>query len=120
MRHAAAGSVSLRETLPAAACLPSDRMYKGVNEDESSGGWRRQAMEGKKEITTDDIVALSDQQLDGVSGGFVQGGPESWCKHKFGPAYKSKSLFGWNWYHRCTMCGREEIVELGPWSGDPD
>ena len=74
-------------------------------------------MDSEKEIIKDDVTELSAQQLDDVTGGMNR--PYK-CHHDFGPRYKKKSLFGWNWYAVCSKCGVEVRIEEGPWSGSPD
>jgi hypothetical protein len=64
------------------------------------------------------VTGLDEEQLAEVAGGIVR--QRLRHNHEYGPRYKKKSLFGWNWYAVCKVCKKEVEVEKGDWSGDPD
>jgi hypothetical protein len=64
------------------------------------------------------VTGLDEEQLAEVAGGGINHGVGH--THEYGPRYKKKSWFGWNWYAKCKICKAEIKVKDGPWSGDPD
>lgn len=76
------------------------------------------------EKDTSEKKVLAAEDLENITGGDLKAGPRGYyrCRHKHltGPRFKKSSTFGWNWYRKCADCGEDHMVELGPWSGDPD